>query len=607
MTTYESYQAWPNLVALFASQAKALADRPLGWVRGDNGWTPRSWRQIDGDARGVARCLAAHGVGRGDRVLLVSENRPDWWSADLGIMGAGGITVPAYTTNTVSDQVHLLTDSGAVAAIVSTHALGARVLDAARTAQTALRLIIVMEDSPPDDLPDGITAVLWADAVATTPLDGADDPLDAAAATLQREDVSCIIYTSGTGGAPKGVMLTHGGILHNCAGAHRVLEQVGLTDEVFFSFLPLSHSYEHVAGEFFPFAVGGQVYFARGVDTILSDVGEVRPTIMTAVPRLYQAVRDRILRDVGRKGRMAKLMLSETLRLGRKRYDQGGRLGPIDRAEDALLDRLVRKRMRDRFGGRLKAFVSGGAPLNPEVGLFIHSLGLTVCQGYGQTESSPVISVNPPWKVKMHTAGPPMEGVEVKIAEDGEILIRGELVMKGYWNDPERTAQTVVDGWLHTGDVGHLDEDGYLVITDRKKDLIVNAGGDNISPQRVEGLMTLQPEIAQSVVFGDRQPYLVALVIPDPEFVKTWARDNGKPADLEALRAEPAFMAALRASVDRVNTGLSVIEKVRRFDIVDAPPSIDNAEMTPTMKLRRHIIREHYGDRIDALYRSQAA
>ncbi|MCA8907119.1 MAG: long-chain fatty acid--CoA ligase [Rhodospirillaceae bacterium] len=596
-----AYRDWPNLLAMFARQAELLADRPVAWVRGREGWTPWAWREVDRLTRGLAHSLVELGVKPGDRVLLVSENRPEWWASDLAIMAAGGITVPAYTTNTPADHHHLLTDSGAVAAIASTKALAERVLNAAAQGGTALRHLVTL-DAPPQGLLNAVTRHDWRE-LAEAPVNGTDR-LDAAAKRLKRDDVACIIYTSGTGGTPKGVMLTHGGMLHNSAGAHDVLHEFGLEDEVFFSFLPLSHSYEHIAGAYFPMSIGAQVYFARGVETVMGDVGEVRPTIMTAVPRLYQAIRERILRDTAKKGRLARLLLDHTLRLGRKRYHQDGRLGPLDALVDWALDRIVRNRMRQRFGGRLKAFVSGGAPLNPEVGLFIHCLGLTVCQGYGQTEASPVISVNPPWKVKMHTAGRPLIDTEIKIAEDGEILVKGELVMKGYWNLPEQTAQTVVDGWLHTGDIGHLDEDGYLVITDRKKDLIVNAGGDNISPQRIEGLLALRPEIAQAVAFGDRRPYLVALINPDAEFVRTWARSHHKPTDLELLREDPDFVATLRAAVDEVNRELSVIEKVRRFDLLDAPPSIDNGELTPTLKIRRHIITQHYSGRIDALYRS---
>jgi long-chain acyl-CoA synthetase len=265
----------------------------------------------------------------------------------------------------------------------------------------------------------------------------------------------------------------------------------------------------------------------------------------------------------------------------------------------------VRDKMRARFGGRLKALVSGGAALNPDIGLFFMALGLRVLQGYGQTETSPVVSVNPPPRVKMHTVGPPMEGCEVRIAEDGEILVRGAFVMKGYWRDPEATANTIRDGWLHTGDIGLIDEDGYIQITDRKRDIIVLSGGDNVSPARVEGLLTLQPEIAQAMVSGDKKPYLVALIVPDDAFVEEFRRKAAQPADLATLRGDRAFKSAIAAVVERINKGQSQLERIRAFVIAREPFSTDNGQMTPTMKIRRHMIRGVYGQELEALYREK--
>jgi long-chain acyl-CoA synthetase len=274
----------------------------------------------------------------------------------------------------------------------------------------------------------------------------------------------------------------------------------------------------------------------------------------------------------------------------------------------ALLERTLKPKIRRRFGGRIKALVSGGAPLNPEVGLFFEALGLTMLQGYGQTEAAPVISCNRPKAgLKMDTVGPPMKDVEVRIAEDGEILVRGELVMQGYWQNPAETARALVDGWLHTGDIGHLDEQGRIVITDRKKDMIVNDKGDNMAPQKIEGMLTLQPEIAQAMVSGDKRPYLVGLIVPDAEWAVEWARANGEKFDMAELQALPAFRSAVRAAVDRVNQELSVIEKVRRFEFADEPFTIENQMMTPSMKIRRHVIRQVYGERLSALYSRESA
>ncbi|HSR55567.1 MAG TPA: AMP-dependent synthetase/ligase, partial [Alphaproteobacteria bacterium] len=407
--------------------------------------------------------------------------------------------------------------------------------------------------------------------------------------TGRRTDTACIIYTSGTGGAPKGVMLSHGAILANCEGIHHVFRNAGLREETFLSFLPLSHSYEHTAGQFFPVSIGAEIYYAVGTDTIAQDMLDARPTVMTAVPRLYEVFKNRVTLGLRRAKPFQRRLFERTLDLGRKRYDATGSLTLWERLQDAILDRLVRAKVRERFGGRLKFMVSGGAPLNPEVGTFFLALGIQILQGYGQTESAPVVSCNPPERIKIDTVGPPMAGVECRIAEDGEVLVRGELVMQGYWNNEEATAEAIRDGWLHTGDIGEIDDDGYLRITDRKKDIIVNSGGDNIAPQRVEGFLVLEQEIAQAMVYGDKRPHLVAVLVPEDGV----GGDND-----EATRAKVA------KAVERVNARLAPIERVRRFIVADEPFTVDNGQMTPTMKIRRHILAQTYGERLEKLYRS---
>ncbi len=436
----------------------------------------------------------------GDRVLLFAENRPEWAIADLAIMAAGGVTVPAYTTNTTENNTYLLNHSGAAAAFVSTDRLAARLLPAVARAP-ALKLVVSMEPlAEVEQL--SVPVLAWAEALALGEQSAAPS-LDPATA-LTRDDLACFIYTSGTGGNPKGVMLTHGNILANVAGAHAVLETLVLgDDEVFLSFLPLSHAYEHTAGQFLPLAVGAQIYYADGLEALASNFVEVRPTIVACVPRLYEVMRQRILRMTARQPGLKAKLFAKTVALGSKAYERPEAMGLAEKMLDRLLDKLVRDAVRARFGGRIKALVSGGAPLNYDVGLFFTALGVQLFQGYGLTECSPVISVNGPGQTKLHTVGRPIPGMEVKIADDGEILARGPSVMRGYWRDESGTAQVLRDGWLHTGDVGVIDQDGFLQITDRKKDIIVNSGGDNIAPQRVEGVLALQPEIAQVIVYGD--------------------------------------------------------------------------------------------------------
>lgn len=587
-----------NLLAMVFAQASRFGDQPLLWSKQSGHFHATSWAETVARARDLAGGLRRIGVGDGDRVLIVAENRAEWLIADLAIMAAGGLTVPSYTTYTVDDYRYILRDSGAVGAIVSTPALFRRVWPAALQVETA-RFVLALD--PPDHPHDErVTVKRWDEVMA----DGHANPddIDARVSRLGRGDVACIIYTSGTTSHPRGVMLTHGGMLSNCAGARDVVEAIGIGDDIFLSFLPLSHAYEHTAGQYFPMMIGAQIYYAESVETLASSLREVRPTMMAAVPRFYELLRQRITRDLARRGGMAARLFDWTLALGKKRYERGGRLGPVDSLLDWPLERLVRDKVRARFGGRLKGMVSGGAPLTPEVGLFFYASGVTVLQGYGQTEASPIVSCNRPGDEQFHTVGPPMKGVEVRIADDGEILVRGELLMKGYWNNADATAQALRDGWLHTGDVGRFDDRGHIVITDRKKDIIVNSGGDNISPQRIEGLMVLEPEIGQAMVVGDRRPYLVGLIVPDSDFVKSFADNHAKPADLARLAEDREFRAALGAAIDRVNAQLSQIERVRRFLVASEPFTIENNQLTPTMKIRRHAILSRYGDQLKAQY-----
>ncbi|HEX8064164.1 MAG TPA: long-chain fatty acid--CoA ligase, partial [Allosphingosinicella sp.] len=519
--------------------------------------------------------------------------------ADLAIMTAGCVTVPAYTTNTERDHQHILDDSGARAVIVSTQKLARPLLPAAIRSNNCEHVIGI------EALPGGQSGNVgfhdWTALIAAHPPDVAG--CTEAAARVKRDDLACLIYTSGTGGAPRGVMQHHGAILHNVEGCVAVIaEDFGVEDEIFLSFLPPSHAYEHSGGQFFPIGIGGQIFYSEGLEKLASNIEEVRPTLMIVVPRLFEVLRQRILKAVEKQGKLANYMMKRALEIGARDY--AGTRSPWDLPMDFVLDRLFRPKISARFGGRVKAMVSGGAPLNPDVGIFFHSLGLTVLQGYGQTEAAPVISCNRPKAgVKMDTVGPPLKNTEVRIAEDGEILVRGELVMKGYWRNPAQTEKALQDGWLHTGDVGHIDEAGRIVITDRKKDLIVNDKGDNVSPQKVEGMLTLQPEILQAMVTGDRRPYLVGVLVPDPEWTTEWARAAGKPRDMAVLRDDPDYHRALSASVDRVNADLSVIEKVRRFILADEPFSTENEQLTPSIKIRRHVIRAAYGERLDALYK----
>jgi long-chain acyl-CoA synthetase len=588
-----TYDDWPNLATMFFDVARQHGERPFLWSKHDGTYRPQSWASVANEARALSAGLTDLGVEKGDRVVLVAENRPNWVVADLGIMAAGAITVPAYTTNTEALHEHVLQDSGAKLAIVSTTALAKRLLPAC--ARTDAHTVITME---PAEAIDGVTVIAWKEAMAR----GEPAAVEDRARHITRKDTACFIYTSGTGGMPKGVVLSHHAVMSNIKSIYLGYKPLLSAVDTFLSFLPLSHSYEHTCGLYFPISIGAEIYYAEGADTLITNMPEARPTIMPCVPRLYEVMRQRILAGVNREKGKKREFFEKAVQLGTKKVN-GEKLSLIERLQDRVLDKLVRDKVRARFGGRLKALVSGGAPLNPEIGTFFSALGLVLLQGYGQTEAAPVVSCNLPDCIKMNAVGPPLPEVEVRIAQDGEILVRGGLLMDGYWNNPEATAEALKDGWLHTGDIGIFDEDGHLMITDRKKDLIVNSGGDNIAPQRVEGILNLEREIGQSVVIGDQKPYLAALIVPDESYLVEFAKRHSLSSPrLSHLADEPTLLTEIRAAVDRANQHLSAIEKVKRVMIAGEAFTVDNGQMTPTMKVRRHAVKDVYGEALNDLY-----
>ncbi len=520
-------------------------------------WQTMSWATFALRAASAARGLRAMGVQPGDRVLLVSESRPEVPIIEVALMAIRAVPVPAYTTNTPEDHAHLLLDSGARVAIASSAALASRVLAGAGLVG-GLETLFCME--PGAGVP---FAPLMQDKT------GPED-IAAEAADIPPGALACLIYTSGTSGLPRGVMLPHRAILSNIRGVAALADPLRLQEATYLSYLPLSHAYEHTVGQFILPAFGGIVAYGRGLEYLVADMAAVKPTIMTVVPRILEVSRTKLLLQMGRETPFRQRLFERALAVGLRRID--GRLTLADRALDPVLDALVRRKVRARFGGRLLALVSGGARLDPEVGRFFEALGLPVIQGYGQTEAGPVVSVNPPGRARNRSVGVPLEGVEVRIADDGEILVCGDLVMDGYWNQAGATAAALQAGWLHTGDVGEM-QDRYLTITDRKKDIIVLSGGDNISPARIEGLLMAQSEIAQAVITGEGQSGLSALIVP---------------ADGHDART-------VGAAVARVNTALSVTERIRRHALVP-PFTIENGLLTPSQKIKRAAaLRMHRG------------
>jgi long-chain acyl-CoA synthetase len=557
----EHYPTWPNLPAMMFGLARTWPDKPLLRRFRDGAWHSTAWGEFGRMAASCARHLRAAGVAAGDRVVIVSENRPEYPIAETALMALRAVPVPTYTSNTVADHAHVLRDSGARAAIVSSPALAGALREAGRLAG-GLDLLVVI-DGPPDDAGGSPRLMHWGALVAD---DAAPDDIALEAASIPAEALACLIYTSGTGGAPKGVMLPHRSILSNCRGAFELLRPLRLQDEVYLSYLPASHSYEHTVGLYFLPSIGTEIAYCRGVEHLAADLLTVRPTILTAVPRVLEVIRSRVLTQVARQAGWKQALFNRALDVGMKRAD-GRRLNVIEGVIDPLLDRLVRAKVQARFGGRLKAAMSGGARLEPEVGRFFLALGLMIMQGYGQTEAGPVISANPPDGIRIDTVGRVLQGVDVRLAEDDEILVRGDLVMQGYWGLPDATDAVIRDGWLHTGDIGALDDDGYLRITDRKKDMIVLSGGENVSPAKVEGMLMAEPEISQAVVAGDGRSSLTALVVP------TQGYDD----------------VAAALAITRVNHRLSVTERIRKHAVVE-PFTVENGLLTPTQKIRRMLV-----------------
>ena len=591
-------KAWSSLIAMFVEQANNLGEKPYLWEKRNKQYKSITWKQTLETSLALASELKKLDINKGDRVLLCSESRPEWIIAYFGIMAAGGIVVPAYTTNTKNDHAHIISDSGVKGIIVSSKNLASKLMLAIQ--KTVNIDFIISIDNIKTSKPSGIKILNWEKLVKEG--NNNQDQISKEILSISKEDIALIIYTSGTGGSPKGVMLSHRAILHNCRGTADALKEIIDDDEVFLSFLPLSHSYEHIGGVCFPIYIGAQVYFAEGLEHLTKNMSEARPTIMTAVPRLYELMHAKIIKAVIAKGGMKAKLFITAVELGKKRFEKPSSLGLKERFINIFLDILVRNKIKKTFGGRLKALASGGAPLNPDIGMFFTALGLNLLQGYGQTESAPIISFNRPYKVKIETVGIPILDTEVKIASDGEILVRGDLLMSGYWNNKDATNKAIQNGWLYTGDIGIIDNQNYIQITDRKKDIIVNSGGDNLSPQRIEGFLTLEPEIAQAMVYGDRKPHIVALIVPDKEFMMEWAKSFGQLKTISEIIENKDFIHLIHKALDRTNKNLSVIEKIRRIHLTHEEFTVNNEMMTPTLKVRRHVITKKYASRLEELY-----
>ena len=593
-----NFDKFNSVVSLFDSQCDVLKDDPYLWKKSNNKYIFLTWQETKEQVKAIAQGLINLGILKGDRVVVLSENRPEWQIADLAIMSIGAITVPAYTTSTTNDYKHIINHSEARCLIVSSQSLISKAIPAVLESPKCQNIIKIEEDNKNYDEP--VNVMNWQSILNENKNNSFN--LSEISKTYTRKDTACIIYTSGTGGSPKGVMLSHGAMLTNCTGAQELLKNLtsNMKEIRFLSWLPLSHSYEHTL-QFFEMGIGAQIYYAEGIDKLLINMGETKPHFMTAVPRFYDSLHTRISQGLKKQSKISQFLFSTTLKLGKKKYHNES-MSSFENIINNILDKIVRKKVNKRFGGNLKALISGGAALNFEVGLYLSALGLPLLQGYGQTETAPVVSANPPEKIKLDTVGPVFKGTEVKIAKDGEILVRGENIMNGYWNDPEATSSTIINGWVHTGDIGEFDEDNYLKITDRKKDIIVNAGGDNISPSRIEEKLNIEPEIAQSMLYGDFKNYLVAIIVPDHDQTLAWAKENNKSNNIKDIINDKEFIKMIGAIVEKVNSKLSTVEHIRKFILIEQEFTIENNMMTPTMKVKRFQVKKKFGEQLEKLY-----
>ena len=569
-----------SLIELFFYQADKQDKKSifLQWLNPNNKKT-YTWEETKLNIFKLSNIIKKK-IKEGDRCLLVSENRPEWFISDLAIMLSGGITVPAYTTYTEEDYKYLIEDCEPTLIIVSNNDMLKKLNNTINEKDFIKKIITLDEiDKVVNNLNiESREKYLDFNTIIKNDLSEKDKVQNN---NLKRSSAACIIYTSGTGGNPKGVILSHGGILNNLVGACEIMKPLITSRPVFLTWLPLSHSYEHCV-QFAQIAVGAKVFYAEKIEKLLDNISEAKPTIMTAVPRFYQNLYNKIKINMKKQTSFKSKLIDKTIRLGKKRLLKE-KMSIFEILLNLLLEKLIRKKIKKQFGGNLKAFISGGGALDKEIGEFLNSVGLPTLQGYGLTETSPVVSCNPIHKIKVETVGPPFKGNHVKIADDGEILVKGENVMLGYWNKKEETEKVIKNGWLHTGDIGEIDsEDGYLKITDRKKDIIVSLGGDNISPAKIENIITNEQEVDQCMVYGDKKNYLVALIVPNKEFLKEKEKINNV--------------------IENVNKKLTLVEKIKKIQLIDENFSIENGLLTPTMKVKRKKVTEKYKKELEKLY-----
>ena len=565
-----------NLNEIFESQKDKLRDKSLFWHKENGNWVSISWNEAGRQINILSEFLKTIEINKGDSVSIISKNSPFWCIADLAIMKIGAITVPAYTTSNENELLYLLNHSESKLAILDEEAY-LKIKKIKKKLIFTKKFILLENFKSTENKSFFIYQkdILNKNIVTHSQETNIDYK-------ISKDDTACIIYTSGTSANPKGVMLSHNSIKSNIEGAKIYLDDIKINNHKFLSILPLSHAYERTGGFLLPIYIGGEIYFSNNRDQLLNDLQFVNPTLMVAVPRLYDVLLKKISNSIKSKNKIIKYLFEKNLILGNKKYKNES-LNVKDKFLDFIIDLTIRKNIKKIFGKNLMAFVSGGAALKQNAAIFFFSMGIKILQGYGQTEYSPIISITPFNKIKLDKVGKAIHLTEIKLSKDKEILVRGKSLMQGYWKDKKSTDKTIINGWLHTGDLGLFDDENYLKILGRKNEMIVNSGGENIAPAPLEDLFLSYDEIDQIMIYGHEKPYLVALVYPSEEI-----KENKK---------------LVRKIFDEVNNNLSLTKKIRKFYLIKNPFSIESSELTPTLKIKRRIVEKNYHNELQSLYK----
>ncbi len=599
-----------TLSQLFLNTVRTYAKDDLLSSKVDGAYRPIPTAEAASRVERISLGLRELGLRPGDKVVLFSENRPEWVMTDFAVLCAGGVTVPIYTSLMPEQIKYIINDSDARFIVCSSRDLWLKVEAVRRELPKVAASILIDEEAPAGLLTLSEVMVKGAAAGAGAPPSPGtaagyrfSEPFERAALAVRPDDTASIIYTSGTTGVPKGVMLSHANFVSNSKSLDAVI-RFEHTD-VILSFLPLSHVLERMTTFSFLYK-GASIAYAESVESVAENLVEVRPTIMISVPRLFDKIYAKVIDNVLAGSALKKKIFFWALKVGKAEGARRLRRQPVPvplRASRALAARLVFSKIVAKTGGRVRFFVSGGAPLSRDIAEFFYALGIYIMEGYGLTESSPVIACNTFDDLKFGTVGKPVPNVEVRVADDGEVLARGPNIMSGYYKKPRETAEALQGGWLHTGDIGHLDEDGFLVITDRKKDLIVTAGGKNVAPQPIENMIKGNPYVANAVVVGGSRKFISALIVPEFAKLEAWAADNGIAwaGRAELVRSE-AVRDFLLAEVNRSTPNLASYERVKKIAVLERDFEIESQEMTPTLKVRRSFVEQKYKPVIDALY-----